>query len=127
MAVEYIECKHFSLGSGMTDYLSAAIWPRRPREWRYERVATFNDRCKGFARIRAVIAKARALTQHDAERMPEIFAAVHAAFGAEKEFIAQVRKRQLLAQIERERKAAGTLTYILCPRAPEPEPQRLAA
>ena len=128
-AVEYIERKHRSLGSGMTHYLSVAIWPRRPPEWRLERVASFNDHCEGFERIRAVVLKARALAQRDAERLPEIIAAANAAYSAEKEFIAQVRKRQLLAEIERERIAAGTPTYILCPRAPEPpaEPQRLAA
>ena len=50
------------------------------------------------------------------------------AYSAEKEFIAQVRKRQLLAEIVRERIAAGTPTYILCPRVPEPAtPERLAA
>ena len=82
-----------------------------------------------FEPIRAVIRKARALAQRDAERLPEIIAATDAAYSAEKEFIAQGRKRQLLAEIERERLAAGTPTYILCPRAPEPrpEPERLAA
>ena len=129
-AVDYIERKHRSLGSGVTDYLSAAIWPRRPGEWSLERVTSFNDRCNGFERIRAVILKARALAQRDAERLPHIIAAANAAYSAEKEFIAQVRKRQLLAEIERERIAAGTPTYILCPRVvPEPraEPERLAA
>jgi hypothetical protein len=131
-AVDHIERKHRSLGSGMTDYLSAAIWPRRPREWRLERVVFFNDRCKGFERIRAAILKARALAQHDAERLPEIIAAADAAYSAEKEFIAQTRKRQLLAEVERERMSPAARritadTYILSPRAPEPEPQRLAA
>jgi hypothetical protein len=126
-AVEYIECKHRSFGSGMTGYLSTAIWPKRHRDWSFMRVAYFNDRCKDFKRIRAVILKARALAQRDADRLPEVIAAVDAAYSAEKEFIAEMRKRQLLAQIERERKAAGTPTYILCPRAPEPEPLRLAA
>jgi hypothetical protein len=50
----------------MTDYLSAAIWPKRQREWAIGRVANFNDRCKGFERIRAVIRKARKLAQADA-------------------------------------------------------------
>jgi len=52
----------------------------------------------------------------------------------EKQEAAAARKRQLLAEVERERMvrlAAGdtSATYILCPRAPEQrtEPQRLAA
>jgi hypothetical protein len=45
---------------------------------------------------------------------------------------AAARKRQLLAELERERMlrhAAGdtSATYILCPRAPESTPERLAA
>lgn len=44
-----------------------------------ERVANFNDRCKGFDRIRAVIFKARTLAERDLERLPEIIAAIDAA------------------------------------------------
>jgi hypothetical protein len=131
-AVEYVECKHRSIGSGMTDYIVAAIWPGRERDYSIARVATFNDRCKGFEQIGAVIAKARALAQRDAERLPEIIAAAK-ALAAEKEQAAAAHKRQLLAELERERMmrhATGDTreTYILCPRAPEPlGPERLAA
>jgi hypothetical protein len=51
----------------------------------------------------------------------------------EKEQAAAAHKRQLLAELERERMlrhAAGNIspTYILCPRPPEPRPpERLAA
>jgi len=65
-AVQLIGDSRNSRDSGMTDYLSAAIWPRRSREWCYDRVGFFNDHCKGFGRIRAVILKARKLAQADA-------------------------------------------------------------
>jgi len=75
-------------------YLSAAIWPkRRNHDWMPKDVGNFNDRCKSFERIRAVIMKTRALAQRDTERLPEIIAAVDAAYAAEKKFIAQARKR----------------------------------
>jgi hypothetical protein len=127
-AVEYIECKHGSIGSGMASYIVAAIWPGQGRDYFIQRVVAFNDRCKGFERIRAVILKARALAQRDVERWAEIIAA-----DKDKAEAAAARKRQLLAELERERMvrhAAGDTreTYILCPRAPEPvTPERLAA
>jgi hypothetical protein len=63
--------------------------------------------------------------------LPEIIAAAK-ALAAQKEEAAAAHKRQLLAELERERMmrhAAGETreTYILCP-APEPRtPERLAA
>jgi hypothetical protein len=131
-AIEYVHCKHRSTASGIADYIAAAIWPPRERGYSPARLATFNDRCKDFESIRAVIAEARALAQRDAERWPELIAAAKAA-AAEKEEAAAAHKRQLLAELERERMirhAAGDTraTYILCPRAPEPRtPERLAA
>jgi hypothetical protein len=105
-----------------------------------DRLMAFNDgRCGSFAELRAVLIKARiraareffrAAAQTDAERQAEI-AAVKAA-AAQKEEAAAARKRQLLAELERERMvrhAAGDKrkTYILTPREPHTEPQRLAA
>ena len=107
-----------------------------------DRLMAFNDsRCKSFDELRAVLIKARiravrefchAAAQSNVERQAEIAAAK--AVAARKEEAAAARKRQLLAELARERMvrhAAGDKrkTYILCPRVPEPhtEPQRLAA
>jgi hypothetical protein len=85
----------------------------------------FNDRCASFADLHAVIVKAKALAQRDAERLQPPEAA------KPKRQTAAENKRQLLAEIERERMAARWITsetYILCPGDPEPsQPQRLAA
>jgi hypothetical protein len=129
-----LHCKHPGTMRAVVDYIGAAISPRRERKYYFPRaVMTFNDRCNGIERIFDVLVRARALAQRDAERLPEITAAAKAV-GAEKEEAAAARKRQLLAELERERMvrhAAGDTreTYILCPRPPAPpaEPQRLAA
>jgi plasmid stabilization system protein ParE len=118
---------------GAEQYLSAAIWPRRKPCYLPEDLIRFNDRCKGFDRIRAVILKARARAQRDLEeKFPQIAAAN--AVAAQKEEEAVARKRQLLAELERERMvrhATGDsrATYIICPRVPErpAAAERLAA
>jgi hypothetical protein len=128
-----LHCKHPGTVNDIIDYIGAAIWPHRQAEYySLDRLMTFNDRCSGSERICAVLARARALARRDVERQPEIAAAKGVA--AQKEEAAAARKRQLLAELERERMvrhAAGDTreTYILCPRVPEPhtEPQRLAA
>jgi hypothetical protein len=128
-----LHCKHPGTVNDIIDYIGAAIWPRRQAEYySLDRLMTFNDLCGGSERICAVLVKARALARRDVERQPEIAAARAAA--EQKEARAGARKRQLLAELERERMvrhAAGDTreTYILCPRAPEPdtEPERLAA
>jgi hypothetical protein len=118
----------------VTFYLIEAIQPEpRPPEWalaaRCVHLQDFNDQCGSFADLHAVIVKARMLARHDAERhQPEAIAP------KPKRQTAAENKRQLLAELERERMqrhAAGDTseTFILCPRAPAPpsKPQRLAA
>jgi hypothetical protein len=103
-----------------------------------DRLIFYNDvRCKSFAELRAVLIEARiratrAAAQTDADRQAEIAAAK--ADATEKEEAAAARKRQLLAELARERMvrhAAGDRrkTYILPPRPPEPHSvlERLAA
>jgi hypothetical protein len=151
-AIAYLRRKNRISGDDTSWHIYEAIRPRElPAPARSlwceaqlrSRLMAFNDsRCNSFAELRAVLIKARiravreffrAAAQTDAERQAEI-AAVKAA-GAQKEEAAAARKRQLLAELERERilrHAAGDTreTYILCPRPPEqgaPEQLRRAA
>ena len=117
--------------TGVGYYIGAVLYPHRLRPYSRGGLMAFNDLCKSFDQLRAVILKARALAHLD-QTQPEI-AAAEAAADLEKEKAAAARKRRLLAELERERMvrhAAGdtSATYILCPRAPEPlNPERLAA
>ncbi len=128
-----LHCKHPGTVNDIIDYIGAAIWPHRQAEYySLDRLMTFNDRCSGSERICDVLVKAPALARRDVEKLPEIAAAK--AVAPQKEKAAAARKRQLLAELERERiirHAAGDTraTYILCPRAAErrTEPERLAA
>jgi hypothetical protein len=151
-AIEYLRRKHRIRGDDTSWFIYEVI---RPEEYRLlpasakslwgecqlrHRLMSFNDaHCKSFAELRAVLVKARvhaeqefchAAAQPD-ERQAEIAAAK--AADRQREEAAEARKRQLLAELERERMvrhAAGDkrATYILCPRAPErPAPDRLAA
>jgi hypothetical protein len=132
-AIDHLHYRYWSgrfAPDGSGQYLSAAIWPRRIPHYRPEHLVEYNDSCTSFEQLRAVIVKARALARRDVND-PNI--ARDNAYAAEKEKAAAARKRQLVAEIERERMvrhAAGDTreTYILGPRAPEPAtPERLAA
>jgi len=90
----------------------------------------FNDRVRDYSEVAQLIKDARALAQRAAERQPD----ANKAAAAQKQQEAEARKRQLLAELERERMvrhAVGDIreTYTLSPRPPAPhaEPQRLAA
>jgi hypothetical protein len=133
-AMAHVHSDNLSTIWAMDEYLWAAIAPNRKHSvTRFcisEHLIRFNDRCKDFGQLRAVIVKARALAQRDVARQPEIITAN--AVPAEKQQTAAARKRQLLAEVERERMvrhAAGDTreTYILCPITPERIPERLAA
>jgi hypothetical protein len=152
-AIAYVRRKHGIGGDGASWYIYEVIRPQiyevRPAAkslWSEsllrDRLIFYNDhRCKSFAELRAVLIKARiraareffhAAAQPNPERQAEIAAANAAA--AQKQQEAETRKRQLLAELKRERMvrhAAGDTreAYILCPRPPAPpaEPQRLAA
>lgn len=149
-AIAYLRRKNRISGDDTSWHIYEAI---RPREFPVARsllseaqlrgrLMAFNDsRCRSFAELRAALIKARiraareffrAAAQTGAERQAEIAAAK--AADLHKEEAAAARKRQLLAELERERMvrhAAGDKrkTYILTPRPPAPpaEPQRLAA
>lgn len=140
-AIAYLRRKNRISGDGATWHIYEAI---RPQElpaparslWSEAqlrgRLMAFNDsRCRSFDNLRVVLIKARiraareffrAAAQTSVERQAEIAAAK--AADLHKEEAAAARKRQLLAELERERMvrhAAGDYrsTYILCPRAPE--------
>jgi hypothetical protein len=151
-AIAYLRRKHRISGDGTGWYIYEVI---RPQQYRplpvsarsncaesqlRDRLMAFNDtRCKNFDDLRAVLIKARiravrefchAAAQPSVEQA-EIAAAKAAA--ARKEEATAAHKRQLLAELARERMvrhAAGDKrkTYILTPRTPEPSiPDRLAA
>lgn len=108
-----------------SSYLHRAM-PPTPKQMGLIR---FNDSRRNYGEVAQLIEDARTLAQRDVES----YAAAPAA-DIRKQQEAARRKRQLLAELERERMvrhAAGDTreTYILCPRPPEPpaEPQRLAA
>jgi hypothetical protein len=109
-----------------TSYLHRAM-PPTPKQMG---LTGFNDSRRNYGEVAQLIEDARTLAQRDVER----YAADNAA-AAQKQQEAEARKRQLLAELERERMvrhAAGDTgaTYILSPRAPErraPELERLAA
>ena len=148
-AIAYLRRKNRISGDNASWYIYEVSRPRElpaparslcSEAYLRDRLMTFNDaRCGSFAELRAVLIKARiraarefvrAAAQTDPERQAEIAAAKAAA--AQKEEAAAARKRQLLAELERERMvrhAAGDKrkTYILTPREPHTEPQRLAA
>lgn len=149
-AIAYLRRKNRISGDGASWHIYEVIRPRelpvaRPlwsESQLRSRLMAFNDsRCRSFAELRAALIKARiraareffrAAAQTGAERQAEIAAAK--AADLHKEEAAAARKRQLLAELERERMvrhAAGDKrkTYILTPRPPEPHtgPQRLAA
>ena len=148
-AIAYLRRKNRMSGDNTSWYIYEVSRPRElpaparslcSEAYLRDRLMTFNDaRCGSFAELRAVLIKARiraarefvrAAAQTDPERQAEIAAAKAAA--AQKEEAAAARKRQLLAELERERMvrhAAGDKrkTYILTPREPHTEPQRLAA
>jgi hypothetical protein len=127
-AIDDLYCKQAvprGTRTGVGYYIGAVIGPHRLLS--RSGLITFNDLCKNFDELRAVILKARALAQRDIEQ-PETLAA-----DLQKKEAAAVRRRQLLAELERARMvchAAGDTgpTYILCPRVPDPgTPERLAA
>jgi hypothetical protein len=144
-AIAHLRRKHRISRDGTAFYLNEAIQTeRRPPAWskpaQCSNLMYFNDnRCESFDDLRAVLIKARigaardfihAAVQREIEQQPAFIAAKAAA--VQQRQTAAENKRQLLAEIERERiqrHAAGDTreTFILCPRAPEPEPQRLAA
>jgi hypothetical protein len=111
--------------STATAYLHRAM-PATPKQMG---LVGFNDSRRNYGEVAQLIEDARTLAQRDVES----YAADNAA-DIRKQQAAARRKRQLLAELERGRivrHAAGDTreTYILCPRAPEPdtEPERLAA
>jgi hypothetical protein len=89
----------------------------------------FNDSRRNYGEVAQLIEDARTLARRDVASI-----AADKAADIPNQQEAARRKRQLLAELERERMvrhAAGDTreTYILCPRPPAPhaEPQRLAA
>jgi hypothetical protein len=106
-------------------YLHRAL-PAMPKP--HVALMTFNDSRHHYREIAQLIEDARTLARRDVESI-----AADKAADIPKQQEAAARKRQLLAELARERMlrhAAGNSspTYILCPRAPEPRsPERLAA
>lgn len=136
-AMQHVRAVHRLSGDPTRHYLLAAM----PRNWRFAGLMGYNDHCREFIELLIVLARAREIALCDAYGLPTtIPAAVETqqdsatarAIARCKEWMAAARKLRLLAEIERERHAAGTPTYILCPRTsaePEPaaQPERLAA
>src|SRR6266481_4163918 len=88
-AIDHLHGRRDMPADGAEQYLSAAIWPRRKPGYVPEHLIRFNDRCKNFDRIRAVIVKARARAQRDLEeKFPQIAAANAVAAQKEEEAVA---------------------------------------
>jgi hypothetical protein len=131
-AMQHVRAVHRLSGDPTRHYLLAAM----PRNWRFAGLMGYNDHCRESIELLIVLARAREMALYDAYGLPttrpaavetQQDSATARAIARYKEWMAATRK--LLAEIERERIAAGRPTYILCPRVPEsrPEPERLAA
>jgi hypothetical protein len=149
-AIAHLRRKHRIRGDGTSWFICEVIRFRHPalsatslcEAQLRDRLMFFNDhRCKSFAELRAVLTEARvraaqefchAAAQTAADTQRE---AAPPTDDAEQKRLAAVAARwDLITQVQFERKSAAVRritrdTYILCPRAPEPQPEplRLAA